>query len=48
MTIKMAIAEALTEVGYRLHDYSPRQPAWAVSYICMKLSEALRYAVDNS
>lgn len=39
----------LTYIGVTLHDLAPLQPAWGISYILMKISDALDYAIpDNS
>ena len=39
--------KVLTYIGVTLHDLAPLQPAWGISYILMKISDALDYALDN-
>lgn len=38
------LSKFLTNVGVFLLGFDYRQPAWGLSYVCMKLSEALIYA----
>lgn len=43
----MKFAKFLTTIGVFLVGFAPHQPMWAAGYSCMKVSEALHYAIEQ-